>query len=690
MWISFLVAGIICTAFLVIPGFFFFKGLGFESSDSIAYSPIYTCALYPSLGIAFNIIDISLTWSRAISIAVIISILVCAARKLIHSHHRFSLSLPQSSSASHRLRSSYEKWFYLALYVACGLIVTLLVFVISLDGPASFVQGYDNGHHLTMIRSFVDSGNWSSLSYTMYGSDNVDFVPPAQSSFYPAGLHCLAAMVMESCGSSATLALNATNAAFSGVVYPLGSYAIMKTLFSDRKRVVAIGALMCLSFVAFPWKLLEWGPVFPNFAAFCLVPAECALFISAIRDKKESLLSIIVAMLFGIVAIVLLHPNAFFSTVLILLPFCISSIRRFFSTGNKTKIFHSAKHAGLIASVLFVMLFSASWMIAFNLPMMQSAVSVTWVSFASPSQSLLDILTMSFQDVNAQILLGICVIAGCAFSLKRKRERWLIASLLIVSFIYVICASSEGPIKQLLAGFWYTDAHRLAANVVLAAVPLASLGVDALLLAIVPMISRWMNGKSPSTMHNRFVALLCLIVLFGAIFYPNYSISGRGSVETAFGDIETCLSDSYNATRDNVLDSQEKIFLQKVAEIVPSNALVINQPYDGSVWAYALYGINVYYRNYLEYGSAFESEESKSIRTRLAYFSHDTQVQRFLKESDAQYLLLLDQGDYMRKESYFFPYEEQQWKGINRVTNSSPGFQEVLRSGDCVLYKILD
>lgn len=53
-------------------------------------------------------------------------------------------------------------------YLAVGVTVGVLVFVLPLDGPASSVQTYDNVHHFASVRSFSDSGMWSSLHVSSF------------------------------------------------------------------------------------------------------------------------------------------------------------------------------------------------------------------------------------------------------------------------------------------------------------------------------------------------------------------------------------------------------------------------------------------------------------------------------------------------------------------------------------------
>ena len=117
------------------------------------------------------------------------------------------------------------------------------------------------------------------------------------------------------------------------------------------------------------------------------------------------------------------------------------------------------------------------WCVLYKAPPLRSLVSFTWPSFAGFAQAIVNVLALSFRETSAQILLGLCVVSGAFLLVKRRKNAWLIASYLIMCVMYVINASTDGLIKQVLTGFWYADPMRIAANAALFAIPLASAGV---------------------------------------------------------------------------------------------------------------------------------------------------------------------------------------------------------------------
>ena len=62
---------------------------------------------------------------------------------------------------------------------------------------------------------------------------------------------------------------------------------LLSTVFPGRTRVVALGAVAALTLTIFPWGICNWGPVYPNIAAFTMLPAICALFMRAFDQDGE-------------------------------------------------------------------------------------------------------------------------------------------------------------------------------------------------------------------------------------------------------------------------------------------------------------------------------------------------------------------------------------------------------------------
>ena len=182
------------------------------------------------------------------------------------------------------------------------------------------------------------------------------------------------------------------------------------------------------------------------------------------------------------------------------------------------------------------------------------------------------------------------------------------------------------------------------------------------------------------------------VLLIGLIYYPNFTISLQ-PVQTAFGMLEEKYTVANSTTVENVLTSGERAFLQEVEEIVPDDAVILNQPYDGSAFAYGLYDMNVYYR-YFGQNTGTDSETSRLLRLRVDEWESDPSVAQAIRDADVQYVLLLDEGDDSQESRRFLPTpvnKEGDFAGLENISEKdAPGFVEVLRDGDMVLYEIID
>ena len=156
----------------------------------------------------------------------------------------------------------------------------------------------------------------------------------------------------------------------------------------------------------------------------------------------------------------------------------------------------------------------------------------------------------------------------------------------------------------------------------------------------------------------------------------------------SFGRISEVGSDM-NVTSGSVgLDSEEIKFLEEVRSVVQDDDLVLNLPYDGSLFAYGVYGLNVYYREMSGYSGVGETWESAVVRDRINEISANPAVEKSVRSVDGKYVLLLkrDPGQMQR----FTPtFSEECWGGFFSLNDETSGFRVVLKSGDMRLYEIL-
>lgn len=683
MWDSFALGSVLCILFVFAPGFFLFRGIGLSTPRSLAASPLFSAALYPLFGIFFDRVGVPASGDLFFAIALGVGFVFFALGAVVRYLKRGRIPATTEESFC---KESRREYFLLILYFGAGCLATLIVFVVNLDGADSFVQEIDNDYHLSTIRTFIETGNWSGLTSSYYSASDPSSLNPAPSfGFYPASWHSIVAMVAE-CGKiSVPVALNAVNATFCAFVFPSGMYLLMRLLFEKEAGPRAMGAFVAFAFAAFPWKLLAWGPIYPNNAALCLTPVLISSFIGVfdsgvcIGDRFRWGCCFLV----GLIAVVLTQANVVFTSVVFLTPYCVSQLYRL---GSK----HLSKPLSILFAVLFCVMVAAIWALMFNLPLLQDLVTFdAWLAFAGKAQAIMNVFMLSFRETPAQLVLGACVIVGAIMVAKRRDRAWLVVSYVLICMMYVICASTDGFLKQLLTGFWYADPIRMAANAALFAMPLASVGSASIVSSLGKRLSVNVSfDNAKQLVGNSGIVAVAALMLLG-LYFPNFSIPGKFDVETGIGYSRAIIESAYNASSPNILNSEEREFVEKVCETIPEGSLVINEPNDGSAFGYGLYGLNVYYRAMNQYGGENETEESRLIRLRMDQILSDEGVQDAVRAIGAEYVLQLDQGDFDRSNRYLsFAYFPEQWLGVDAINDDTPGFEVILAEGDMRLYKI--
>ena len=694
MWGWLLAACVLESLLLVVPGAFFLRALGMGRADALCLAPMVSLALYGVLGIAFVAMGIPCT---TLTVAGPFNLVALAAWLASRSARRPDLASPREAAAELKLP---------ALYVAVGVVAAGSVLVGSLGQPDSFIQTWDNVCHFNLVRSFVDSHEWSTLSTTYYPGAAAVLDPfPASHGYYPAGWHLLGALLVDALGVHVTLAANAVNAVVVGVAWPLGVCALMRRLF-DSRLALACGAACCCAFPAFPWNLIERWTLYPNLLAFALLPMSLAalLMLTAADETRSHRLRAAVALVLGGVSLCLAQPNAGFSAVLFVVPYGAWRVWRWRFARR------GLAHA-LICVGATVCLSAAVWVALFLAPFLHGVVGYFWKPMISSRQALEGIVGGSFIGGAGQPLLTLVLAVGIVVA-WRRRLRWLIAAFALASASFFVAATgADSALKHLVSGFWYTDPYRLGATATVFAVPLASLGLAALARAasrLAEALGGWARRRKARRADAQRVrdrldilrvggraraAVVACFVL--ATVGPAALVSAGLTSAQYLGDLGWVAHGIAKRcdARGRFGFSEDKIaFAQRARELVGPDAVVLNEPFDGSVYAYGVSGLNVMWRYMSGYGEGEESAESIALRQGLVGFSSEGDaseaVRSALEATHAEYLLRLG-GVPSGERPYFTPYQHDDWEGVLAVDDKTPGFEIVLAEGNMRLYRIV-
>lgn len=668
MWVQFSLAVIFAALLLYIPGFLFFRAFGFNHTSSFAFAPAYSVTSFSLLALCLYFLDIH---ASLFSIVIPTTVLPVILRVLL-----------KNQRLSRREDLGHDQYTLLAAYLLFGVASATLVFVRNLDGAASFFQAYDNWLHLGVVRSFLESGNFSSFQSIYMGYQDVNPYT-SQMSFYPSAWHLLVALIVQTLGVPITMAVNAINFSLVALVFSSGCFILFKSLFKSDNNILLSGVISSVIFSICPWDFLIFGPLYPNLLSIVLIPGSISMFLRFLSVTNDGKLKI--RMQFGFlfvlmcIGIAFSQPNGIFTLGVFLAPYLVfcAGIDTYKPYVLKSRFVRRAAAVSIIAAI---------WVGLFLSPPLQSVVQHNWASSTSLRQSIVDVLLFSVASHPMQLLASLFTLVGLLVCTFNQKYRWMVFPYVFTGISYVVCVSTEGVLKHLLTGFWYTDPHRIALQLSLFALPIAVLGISKVLTHTVCAIT----GRF--VFANKRLALLqggLLFIVACFLLYPSYELRGFGGVETPFGYVEAKVQYQNSKDGDVILTSEEIEFAEQVKQLIPDHSLLINSPNDGSGYLHSLLDLNVLYRQFKSPSLLGEKADSSIIRQGLNNYLADCDVQSAIDDLDCKYVLLLDVNnleDVNRR--YFWTYAPEDWSGIESIDDDTPGFTCLLSKNDMRLYRI--
>lgn len=706
---------------LMVPGYLFLRLFRLPRTWSISTAPIISIGLIGVVGEIYRPLGVP---------AVPVTVIAPLVALPVVTHLLIAWMGSRGNKASEKSLFAAQvddtllpdiPWWLPLLFVALGLMVSNNVFISELDSANAFLQQYDVTHHVNIIQAFHDAQTISSIGVSPYLAPNdAAIMPYGFAATYPSGWYAICALLMHATGISTPAAINASMAVITGVVLPLASLSWATLIFEGFGASILATSLTCVAFATFPWSMLIFGPLYPNLAGFAALPATSALFMLPIRmfmqagAKERQKVPLRRIALYAIPFVTasagqaLLHPNTLFAIFLMLAPYCAWCVYDHNVTNRGKGVLQS-----IVFAAVFIIACAAVWTTCFFSPAFDPIVGEYWPGFAYSWQEVINIVTQTyvlgfFNEIAAQVVLGALAIIGWVRCAYERRLRWLAVSYVIVCFVnYAGACISNVLLKQFITGFWYTDSMRLAAMACLLAALLAAHGLAWVYENACLLMRRYNDGIGRNT-HPLVIAGVIGLVFFVQNYMPGFNwpgahkvlstaefnekkLDGREydtlTVKTTFGDFRQVLRDAYH--HNNPIDAQEREFLSEVASIVPNDALIINNPMDGSFLAYGSMGLRVYYREFGYAGSSTEVPQSVIIRTRLRDIATDDEVRNTVNELGAKYVIVLSENaSALSFINLRGDFGHSGYAGISEITPDTPGFTVLLANGACTLYKI--
>jgi hypothetical protein len=650
-WIDAAPVAFVTVAWLLVPGLLISYLLGLRGVAAWGLAPVTGIALIASEAVLGGLLGIA--WSTAFALAVsAVAVALVGAVAFVLRRKAFLASDPDPRITT----------------VAAGLgllpavVLGVTTIVQAMGAPDTLSQTYDAVFHYNALAYIADSHNASSLSLSALGN------PHVQGFFYPAAWHDLASLVMMSGGASIPLAANAVTVAATVVLWPLSCLLLVRQVFGRHTAALAITGTLSIGFAAFPWDLLGFGVLWPNLLGMSIAPALLAVVLTLTGWAREDAIGRArawLALVVGIVAAGFAHPNVLFS--LVVLSIFPVAARVGVRAWRLRKEGRGAR--GLIEALAFVAFFSVAWWWAATTPKFASTRDQYWAPFETPANAVGDVLLNATHRHEALWLLSIVVIVGIFAARRWPALRLLVAGHVVTTFLYVLTASINRMDTQKFTGYWYNDAHRLAAMLPITGVPLAVGGIVFLAVKILEGV----RGTSPGLARSRWVASIGAVAIVLTLIL---AVTTRGLYPD---DRYSRFASTYDPKRtgSTLMTKQMAGFYDRIAREIPEDAVVAGNPFEGSSLLWALENRKVLFPHFRN----TTSEEQDLIAKHLDDLMDDPAVCQAVHDYNVKYLLI---------GGATFRTADTKWHYYEGLADPSgaPGFELVDSSGPSKLYKI--
>ena len=682
MWIDFLISFCLTALILIAPGLIALFSLGCTGTTAVALAAPVSTALILTAGIISSFISNGMV--TLVFILLCFELLIKAIGVLLR-RNQFWGSEDGSCAIP---------WSLLMIYMGIAIVLLSLLFLKNIEGADSFIRFDDNHSHLSWIKTMAESGNYSTLRVSYYSSQDPS-APFRGSSYYPAGFDIIAAISLTFYPTVTSVAENAAICVFLVGAYAPGVCLLLTRVLAGRSRAVIFGSVTMMASTAYPLRMLTVHGPFPNIAGFSCVPAALGVFILILPciRKKSIDLRYVTPFFLVTLGLLFLHPNALIFAILGMFSYWLVSVVPFFARficrkSKKGAIANKLTFTICFFEVLSLLIAILCWVVLHESSIMQSIVSFIWDWSGSFNSIAGSIANGGLLLGIPQVAFGVLLIIGLISIINDKKSSWFVLFFFITSTIYVVTGISSSNVKSWVSGFWYTDPERLAAMVAIAATPLVAVGLEKI-WTIIESKADSMNLSLRVPMLNITGHVLLASIFFGLNYFPYYLYPGSPN-DTSFGQTFYELNSAYSDYSPGPYTVDEREFVAAVKEVVGENK-VINFPGDGSSFAYSVDNFNVYYHGM---SGSDESESSKLIRFSLADISQNEDVRNAVDSIGARYVMLLDRSEFVQNEdglstSINLSFQSDQWRGLLKVCDDTPGFIPILKSGNMRLYEIV-
>ncbi|MFF2315671.1 DUF6541 family protein [Arthrobacter sp. NPDC058097] len=659
-WLTSLPALLVAVAVVLLPGAALAWSLGFRRTSLLGLAPVLSLSIAGVGAVLAPFVHVE--WG--IGVVLVTAALASAAAWAVT---RRPWQRPAPTAVGQAVQQG-DGWPTLAAG-AIGVAVGALLIarrVIQLVGePDNISQRYDNVFHLNAVRFILDTGNASTLNLgSMAGGTG------GLSSVYPAVWHSLAALVSQLTGASVPVSVNVINLVASAVIWPISVVFLTRVVIGPRPVGLMAAGVLSAGFLAFPYLLLVWGPLFPNLLSVSALPAGVAAVIFVCRlspTLREPPLRAWLVLLVAVPGLALSHMSAVNALLAFSIPVVLARLFLYVREMIRTKA--SARKFALVAvaSVAGAVAVVIAWQ------KLRPAPYNGWTPHQTVPGAIGEVIANGPMKTDATLLISVLALIGVARIVRRRTQLWLLGCYLVAGFLYVVDAGfAAGWARAFFTGTWYQDTYRLAAYLPIFAVVLAALGVLAtadtikaaagVLALKVPRAGVRLRGIAG------FAAIVAVCLGLG---WATQAGPVRGYVASSQYFFE-------RDTKDSIVSSDEYALLARLGSEVPEDAVIAVNPWNGGALAYAFSD-----RKVLEFHMG--QRETKSMRVvaeSLAKADTSPTVCDAVRETRVSYAL-----DFGTQYLLNHP-ESRTYPGLQNLA-SSGAVKLVDQQGNAKLFKVV-
>jgi hypothetical protein len=561
-WLDAVPLALLAAVWLFVPGLLVTYGYGLRGFAAWGLAPVVSVAIIATTAAVAPIVGVSWSIQLVIAVALVIAVVVAVVAFLLRRRWPATPADPPRVTLA------------AAIGLVPAFVLSIITFMHGIAHPDALSQTYDAVLHYNAVASILDTHNASSLTI---GSLDI---PGEPGSFYPAGWHDLVSLVVMSGGFGITSTVNMVSGVIAIAVWPVSCLLLVRQVVGKSAVAMAITGLVSVAFTAFPWDLLSFGVLWPNLLGMALVPAVLAAVLSVTGMARDDAIGRGRAWLILPVAALgtgFAHPNAIFTVlVLSLVPVftrIVIRMRRLRAEGRPRR--------GVTELLVAIVVFLGLWGFSDETSALSAVRNFYWAPSETPARAIGEVLFVSTTGYNALWLLAFVVLGSLLLSRRIVEIRWLVASFAITGILYVMAAGLNTPLTHKFSGFWYNDPHRLAAMLPITMVPLTVVTLvwlgrqAATYLERTPRLAGALRGRAFAA------STLVIVVLLGALTGGFY-----------VGKHAAVIQNSYTLPSTNpaldLVDPAERAFFAKVGQLTPPDAMVANNPWDGSALLWAL------------------------------------------------------------------------------------------------------